>query len=54
MEYTVHKGTQRSWDREVGVGQAPEWYLTESKFDLDINTVVIDDTIFLPNQSETS
>jgi len=34
-KYTIRKGTENSWNREVGYGTAPEWYLKD--FDIEIN-----------------
>lgn len=33
MMVKVNPGTQRSWDREVGYGVAPDWYLEPQKTD---------------------
>ena len=32
------KGTQRSWDREVGYGTAPDWYLQSHGYSVTIET----------------
>lgn len=37
---SVKKGTQRSWDREVGYGKMPEWY--QEPFDIEIEIQEID------------
>ncbi len=37
MTYTVKGGTKRSWDREVGYGKPPEWYLKNNTFELELS-----------------
>jgi len=34
-KYTIKAGTQRSWDREVGYGEAPSWYLHPHDIELE-------------------
>jgi len=37
----IKGGTQRSWDREVGYGLAPDWYFESQTVELDIPDVDI-------------
>jgi len=37
IEHLIRGGSQRTWDREVGYGPAPDWYLEDRMIEVPVD-----------------